>query len=807
MKLSRKLKSKLKTRLISAMVLVATAVLVFVCSGIDTTVEKIISAVNSENKQAVANSSVDVVKDSTGISIKVNAKNDNGVNKVEILQGSTVVQTYNYGGTNTEEEVSTKVTIPFGETKLYTVKVNNVVVEQKDVTNMRCISTAADMVAFRNAVNGGNNFSGKYVELTNDIDLSSVCSSSVGSWVPIGVNYDKGFHGTFEGHNHKLFNMYMNIDSDYCTGLFGYIVNGYVGHIVLSGSLVSTYQVGGIAGYALNSTINGCVNYATANVNSSKFLWSTYAAGILAYARENVIVSNCSNYGNININCTQNSNGGGIVTASSRTLTIVNCANYGNVSGGESSGGIMGHFGSDESSETGKYTLKISNCGNSGNITTKYIGDTPHAGGILGVVMRGETAIITNCYNRGNFNVTYKSYSTGIGGIIGAIGDWGTQAYGTVTNCYNTGNVTVINGGSGGAVPGYIIGYGPKGRTITNCYHLSTITGYNSSYTYGSISTTSANLKTYANNLGANNWIADAYGINNGYPISRWQIPSFELNVNQTYMHVGETLQLVVDTSKSSASLGNITWASMDSSVAQVDSTGKVTAIGEGYTTIYATESTYSLKAMAIVNVAKNGTVAFAQVELRSNSQTIVLKEDGTVWAVGANTYGQLGNGTNVSSDEPVQVMIDNKTPLTNVVKISMGALHATALTKDGYVYAWGSNSYGQLGINDTVNKKFATKVLGLDTDEFLNNIVDIENGFWYSHAVGKDGTVYSWGRNDEAGQLGIGNTTNKYVPQIALCNNAIEVTADYASSSILTQSGIITSWGMRRKWKTCFRK
>ena len=322
MKLSRKLKNKLKTRLISAMVLVATAVLVFVCSGIDVSVEKIISAVNSENKMAVENSSVDVVKDSTGISIKVNAKNDSGVNKIEVLQGLTAVQTYNYSGANTEEDVSTSVSIPFGETKSYTVKVNDVVVEQKDITNMRCISTAADLVAFRNAVNGGNNFSGKYVELVNDIDLSSVCSSSKGSWVPIGKmespsnlgNYY--YAGTFNGNYHKISNLYINQSSIHYSGLFGYvnsckiynlimqnvsIYNGYnstvsnqtrTGSIaalvssssiirncgVESGSIQAKYtltpgswnlaSVGGIVGASYTSVIEGCYNKAT--VTSTK---------------------------------------------------------------------------------------------------------------------------------------------------------------------------------------------------------------------------------------------------------------------------------------------------------------------------------------------------------------------------------------------------------------------------------------------------------------------------------------------------------------------------------------------------------
>ena len=199
-------------------------------------------------------------------------------------------------------------------------------------------------------------------------------------------------------------------------------------------------------------------------------------------------------------------------------------------------------------------------------------------------------------------------------------------------------------------------------------------------------------------------------------------MPTFNLNVNQTYMHVGETIQLTADTSKSSVTLGSITWASMDSSVAMVDSTGKVTAIGEGTTTIYATESTYTLKAMAIINVAKSGAVAISAVRTGGygtiSSATAVLKEDGTVWTMGTNNNGQLGDGTNLNRNQPVQVKINSNTYLTNVIKISVGWYHMMALTEDGHVYVWGANTDGQLGINSTNDQNYATLVLGYNGED-----------------------------------------------------------------------------------------
>ena len=71
------------------------------------------------------------------------------------------------------------------------------------------IYNVADLVAFRNNVNAGNNYVGKTVNLMVDIDLSSVCSSSKGSWVPIG-----SFSGTFDGNNHIIDNLYINVSNN-----------------------------------------------------------------------------------------------------------------------------------------------------------------------------------------------------------------------------------------------------------------------------------------------------------------------------------------------------------------------------------------------------------------------------------------------------------------------------------------------------------------------------------------------------------------------------------------------------------------
>lgn len=66
---------------------------------------------------------------------------------------------------------------------------------------------------------------------------------------------------------------------------------------------------------------------------------------------------------------------------------------------------------------------------------------------------------------------------------------------------------------------------------------------------------------------------------------------------------------------------------------------------------------------------------------------------DGTVRAWGGNTSGQLGNGTFLTGDVPVQVL-----GIRRAKDVAAGGRHSLALLENGTVRAWGSNSLGRLG-------------------------------------------------------------------------------------------------------------
>ncbi|HRG59250.1 MAG TPA: T9SS type A sorting domain-containing protein [Bacteroidia bacterium] len=164
---------------------------------------------------------------------------------------------------------------------------------------------------------------------------------------------------------------------------------------------------------------------------------------------------------------------------------------------------------------------------------------------------------------------------------------------------------------------------------------------------------------------------------------------------------------------------------------------------------------------------------------------SLALNADGTVWTWGKNTEGQLGNGTLINSNVPVQV-----SNLTNIIAIAGGEYHSLALRADGTVWAWGRNSNGQLGDSTTTNSSIPVKV------KHLSNITDIKGGRYFSFALKGDSTVWSWGQNAD-GQLGDGTTTQKLTPvQVVGLNEVTAIAGSAFHALALKSDGSIRAWG-----------
>jgi len=145
-------------------------------------------------------------------------------------------------------------------------------------------------------------------------------------------------------------------------------------------------------------------------------------------------------------------------------------------------------------------------------------------------------------------------------------------------------------------------------------------------------------------------------------------------------------------------------------------------------------------------------------------SHTIILKANGTVWSVGSNEFGQLGDGTNESKSIPVQVVMDHlSTPLDNVVEISAGKNFNLALRADGTVWSWGKNDVGQLGDGSFVEKFHAVQVGNTDLGSLIS-VASIRAGGDHAIALQSEGSVWAWGDNSN-GQVGDSTFENRNIP------------------------------------------
>ena len=329
-----------------------------------------------------------------------------------------------------------------------------------------CISSRSDLEQLATQVNNGDNKSGKTYILTQNIDLGGIFDENgnpqTGNnpWTPIGSESNP-FSGTFEGAGYIITGMYIDSTTEN-TGLFSYIDGGTVKNLGIENSYIKSTQqsTGSIAGQATNtSTILNCYNKAT--ISGQKF-----SAGIAGRIYQNSIIKNCYNTGNI-IGNGQQFASGIVGYASNANSVIENCYNVGTID-------TPTIYGTDGAGIVGGNQGKVLNNYNLGTIYA------PVGGGIIGQLYLGTSPIVNNNYNTG---IAY-------GGVI--------------HNTYSTGNYTV-----------------------TNNYFLNT------SATYG-INTPSSNIGASPLTInempsvisvinGDNAYAEDVKGINNGYPILKWQ--------------------------------------------------------------------------------------------------------------------------------------------------------------------------------------------------------------------------------------------------------------------------------------------
>lgn len=223
--------------------------------------------------------------------------------------------------------------------------------------------------------------------------------------------------------------------------------------------------------------------------------------------------------------------------------------------------------------------------------------------------------------------------------------------------------------------------------------------------------------------------------------------------------------------------------------------------LGDGNTTSPVTTP------VAVLGPGGTGTLTNITAVSGGQSHTLALRNDGTVWAWGSNSNGQLGDGTTTSRLSPVQVVGPGGSGfLTGIVAVAApaGGGYSLALGSDGTVWSWGYNANGQLGDGTTTFRHTPVHVVGPGGTGILTNVVAIAAGANAGYAVKGDGTVWSWGYNNE-GELGNGTTGNGSLTPTQVVgiggqgffSGAVAVTAGNVTAFALKADGTAYGWGL----------
>ena len=164
----------------------------------------------------------------------------------------------------------------------------------------------------------------------------------------------------------------------------------------------------------------------------------------------------------------------------------------------------------------------------------------------------------------------------------------------------------------------------------------------------------------------------------------------------------------------------------------------------------------------------------------------LFLKNDGSLWAMGDNTYGEMGDGTHgtapsFSTNRPKQIVS------SNVTAVAAGNGQSFFLKSGGSLWAMGYNADGELGDGTTNNVNLPEQIVA-------SNVTAIAVGATHSLFLKSDGSLWAMGDN-RAGQLGDGTTNNASRPKQIVIGGVTTIAAGWHHSLFLKSDGSL--WGM----------
>ena len=191
-----------------------------------------------------------------------------------------------------------------------------------------------------------------------------------------------------------------------------------------------------------------------------------------------------------------------------------------------------------------------------------------------------------------------------------------------------------------------------------------------------------------------------------------------------------------------------------------------------------------------------------AKVIAAGSKHSLVVKEDGSLWSTGYNMHGQLGDGSTADRITFARVPLHGvkRLLLNGAQAVTGGAEHSMVLAQDGSVWAAGANDFGQLGDGSTISKRTFVQILPTGAQA-------IAAGGFHSMVLKQDGTILATGDNKYQ-QVGNKSTISLTVMRLITADSmqsasggsAKAIAAGFVHSMVLYEDGSVWFAGLRAK-------
>jgi alpha-tubulin suppressor-like RCC1 family protein len=179
-------------------------------------------------------------------------------------------------------------------------------------------------------------------------------------------------------------------------------------------------------------------------------------------------------------------------------------------------------------------------------------------------------------------------------------------------------------------------------------------------------------------------------------------------------------------------------------------------------------------------------------------NHTLGIDKNGQIWSWGRNDYGQLGDNTKISKCTPVSILGNKKT----FCQIDTGGQntvnfgkHSSGIDKNGQIWTWGINPYGGLGDNSTTSRLTPVSILGNK-----KTFCSLSDGNFYMFGIDKNGQIWSWGYN-AYGQLGDNSVVSRLTPVSILGTKKTfcKINSSNYTSLAIDKNGQVWGWGYNK--------